>query len=103
MITEWVVRDVYDGIALGGPRLIESRREDHSGAGMAKSIERRSAGWIVITSRGLVDPPAQLPALTLAASPGLASPLDAMNFANWYRHPGSNGGPLDPQSSALTN
>jgi hypothetical protein len=21
----------------------------------------------------------------------------------WYRHPGSNGGPLDPQSSALTN
>jgi len=21
----------------------------------------------------------------------------------WYRHPGSTGGPLDPQSSALTN
>jgi hypothetical protein len=21
----------------------------------------------------------------------------------WYHHPGSNGGPLDPQSSALTN
>jgi hypothetical protein len=39
----------------------------------------------------------------LAASPGLASPLDAINIETWYRHPGSNGGPLDPQSSALTN
>jgi hypothetical protein len=25
------------------------------GAGTVKSIERRGAGWIVITSRGLVD------------------------------------------------
>ncbi len=58
LITNWVVRDVYDGIAL-----IESPRgsievapgEIIPGAGMVKSIERRGAGWIVITSRGLVD------------------------------------------------
>ena len=58
LITNWVVRDVYDGIAL-----VESRRgsievapgEIIPGAGRVKSIERRGAGWIVITSRGLVD------------------------------------------------
>jgi hypothetical protein len=58
LITNWVVRDVYDGIAL-----VESPRgsievapgEFIPGAGMVKSIERRGAGWIVITSRGLVD------------------------------------------------
>jgi hypothetical protein len=58
LITNWVVRDVYDGIAL-----VESPRgsievapgEVIPGAGMVKSIERRGAGWIVITSRGLVD------------------------------------------------
>jgi hypothetical protein len=33
------------------------------------------------------------------------APRHAMISSNWqwYRHPGSNGGPLDPQSSALTN
>ncbi len=58
LITNWVVRDVYDGIAL-----VESPRgsievapgETIPGAGMVKSIERRGAGWIVITSRGVVD------------------------------------------------
>jgi hypothetical protein len=58
LITNWVVRDVYDGIAL-----VESpwgsievaRGEIIPGAGTVKSIERRGAGWIVITSRGLVD------------------------------------------------
>jgi hypothetical protein len=58
LITNWVVRDVYDGIAL-----VESPRgsievapgEIIPGAGMVKSIERRGAGWIVITSRGVVD------------------------------------------------
>jgi hypothetical protein len=58
LITNWVVRDVYDGIAL-----VESPRgsievapgEIIPGAGTVKSIERRGAGWIVITSRGLVD------------------------------------------------
>jgi hypothetical protein len=38
-----------------------------------------------------------------------AAKAQAVIFSNyfnclvWYRHPGSNGGPLDPQSSALTN
>ncbi len=58
LITNWVVRDVYDGIAL-----VESPRgsievapgEIIPGAGILKSIEKRGAGWIVITSRGLVD------------------------------------------------
>jgi uncharacterized protein YidB (DUF937 family) len=58
LITNWVVRDVYNGIAL-----VESPRgsievapgEIIPGAGVVKSIERRGAGWIVITSRGLVD------------------------------------------------
>jgi hypothetical protein len=58
LITNWVVRDVYDGIAL-----VESPRgsievtpgENIPGAGTVKSIERRGTGWIVITSRGLVD------------------------------------------------
>ena len=58
LITNWVVRDVYDGIAL-----VESPRGSIEvkpggtipGAGTVISIERRGAGWIVITSRGLVD------------------------------------------------
>jgi hypothetical protein len=58
LITNWVVRDVYDGVAL-----VESPRgsievapgEIIPGAGLVKSIERRGAGWIVITSRGVVD------------------------------------------------
>jgi hypothetical protein len=58
LITDWVVRDVYDGVAL-----VENARgsievapgETIPGAGTVKSIERRGPGWIVITSRGLVD------------------------------------------------
>ena len=58
LITNWVVRDVYDGIAL-----VESPRgsievtpgETIPGAGTVRAIERRGAGWIVITSRGVVD------------------------------------------------
>jgi hypothetical protein len=58
LITNWVVRDVYNGIAL-----VESPRgsievapgEIVPGAGTVKSIERRGGGWIVITSRGLID------------------------------------------------
>ncbi len=58
LIPNWVVLDVYDGVAL-----IESPRgsievapgEIIPGAGRVKSIERRGKGWIVITSRGLVD------------------------------------------------
>jgi uncharacterized protein YidB (DUF937 family)/TolA-binding protein len=58
LITNWVVRDVYDGVAL-----VESPRGSIEvapgqiipGAGTVKSIERRGGGWIVITSRGLID------------------------------------------------
>jgi hypothetical protein len=58
LITNWVVRDVHDGIAL-----VESPRGSIEvapgaiipGAGTVKSIERRGGGWIVITSRGLID------------------------------------------------
>ena len=58
LITNWVVRDVYNGVAL-----VESPRgaievvpgEIIPGAGTVRAIERRGAGWIVITSRGLVD------------------------------------------------
>ncbi len=58
LITNWVVLDVYDGVAL-----LESPRgsievapgEIIPGAGRVKSIERRGKGWIVITSRGVVD------------------------------------------------
>jgi regulator of replication initiation timing len=58
LITSWVVRDAYDGIAL-----VENARgsievalgETIPGAGTVKAIERRGDGWIVITSRGLID------------------------------------------------
>lgn len=58
LITNWVVRDVYDGTAL-----IESPRgaievtpgEMIPGAGRVKSIEKRGSGWVVITSEGVVD------------------------------------------------
>ena len=58
LITGWVVRDVYDGIALvEGPRgpLEVIPGVSIPGAGTVKSIERRGAGWIVVTTRGLVD------------------------------------------------
>src|SRR3984893_4759351 len=58
LITNWVVRDVYAGVAV-----VESPRgsmevapgELIPGAGTVKSIERRGRGWIVITSPGLID------------------------------------------------
>lgn len=58
LITSWVVRDVYNGVAL-----VENARgsmevalgDTIPGAGTVKAIERRGNGWIVITSRGLVD------------------------------------------------
>jgi hypothetical protein len=58
LITNWVVRDVYGGMAL-----LESTHgtievapgEIVPGAGRVMAIERRGPGWIVITSKGLVD------------------------------------------------
>jgi hypothetical protein len=58
LLTSWVVRDVYDGIALveGPPGAVEVMPGDTiPGAGVVKAIERRGDGWIVLTSRGLVD------------------------------------------------
>ncbi|MFZ1078823.1 MAG: hypothetical protein WAN31_03945 [Methylovirgula sp.] len=58
LLTNWVVRDVYDGIALveGPEGALEVMPGDTiPGAGTVRSIERRGGGWIVLTSRGLVD------------------------------------------------
>jgi len=58
LIPNWVVRDVYDGIAVvEGPHgVIEVvPGETLPGAGTVKSIERRGRGWIVVTSRGFVE------------------------------------------------
>jgi uncharacterized protein YidB (DUF937 family) len=58
LITNWVVRDVYNGVAVvESPRgsIEVARGEVIPGAGTVKSIERRGRGWIVITSRGLID------------------------------------------------
>jgi hypothetical protein len=58
LITGWVVREVYDGIALlegKNGRIEVVPGETIPGAGTVKSIERRGRGWIVLTSRGLVD------------------------------------------------
>lgn len=55
----WVLRDVYDGVAV-----VESRRgglrevapgEYLPGMGEVRSIERRGRSWVVLTSRGVID------------------------------------------------
>lgn len=55
----WVLRDVYDGVALvqargGSLREIEPG-EYLPGAGQVRSIERRGRSWVVMTSRGVID------------------------------------------------
>jgi hypothetical protein len=58
VIRNWVVRGVYDGVAL-----VESAQgavevapgEFLPGAGRVRSIERSGRGWIVVTSRGVID------------------------------------------------
>ncbi len=57
-VDAWVVRDVYDGMALvearrGGLREIEPG-EYLPGAGQVQSIERRGRAWVVLTSRGVI-------------------------------------------------
>ncbi len=58
LLQDWVVRDVYRGIALvEGP---QGAREVMPGdvlpgAGTVRAIQRRGDGWIVLTSRGFVD------------------------------------------------
>lgn len=57
-VDAWVVRDVYDGMALvearrGGLREVEPG-EFLPGAGQVRSIERRGRAWVVLTSRGVI-------------------------------------------------
>lgn len=57
-INDWVVRDVYHGIALvEGPQgAVEVVPGDVlPGAGTVRAIQRRGDGWVVLTSRGYVD------------------------------------------------
>ena len=58
-VDAWVVRDVYDGMALveargGGLREIEPG-EFLPGAGQVRTIERRGRNWVVLTSRGVIE------------------------------------------------
>jgi hypothetical protein len=58
VLNDWIVRDVYRGIALvEGPQgAMEVMPGDTlPGAGTVRAIERRGEGWIVLTSRGYVD------------------------------------------------
>jgi hypothetical protein len=58
LLTNWIVRDVYDGIALveGPEGAVEVMPGDIiPGAGTVRSIQRRGNGWVVLTSRGMVD------------------------------------------------
>ena len=58
LLQDWVVRDVYRGIALvEGPQgAVEVMPGDVlPGAGTVRAIQRRGDGWIVVTSCGFVD------------------------------------------------
>jgi hypothetical protein len=57
-IDGWLLRDVYDGVALvegrgGGLREV-SPGQFIPGAGEIRSIEKRGRSWVVVTSRGLI-------------------------------------------------
>lgn len=57
LLANWVVRDVYRGVALvEGPdgSFEVSRGDPIPGAGTVESIERRNGGWVLVTSRGIV-------------------------------------------------
>jgi hypothetical protein len=57
-ISNWVVRDVYEGIALvegPGGAFEVMQGENVPGLGTVKSIERRGNGWVVVTNHGNVD------------------------------------------------
>ncbi|QXX74571.1 hypothetical protein [Methylovirgula sp. HY1] len=56
-LSNWVVRDVYEGVALvEGPEgaMEVTRGESIPGAGRVEAIERKNGGWIVVTSRGVM-------------------------------------------------
>ncbi len=57
VLVDWVVRDVYRGVALvdGPDGTIEVGRGDTiPGAGTVEAIERRNGAWVLVTSRGIV-------------------------------------------------
>ncbi|ACA14598.1 conserved hypothetical protein [Methylobacterium sp. 4-46] len=60
MVDSWVLRDVYDGVAMienRNRRLIEVGPGDTvPGVGRVEAIERRGKAWVVVTSRGLITP-----------------------------------------------
>lgn len=60
VIRNWIVRGVADGFALveGSAGAFEvAPGAILPGAGRVTAIERRAGGWIVITSRGVIEPP----------------------------------------------
>ncbi|TGD97600.1 hypothetical protein [Methylobacterium nonmethylotrophicum] len=61
-IDGWVLRDVYDGMAIlenRNRRLVEvSLGDTLPGGGRVEAIERRGRSWVVITSKGLITPQA---------------------------------------------
>ncbi|AWN45569.1 hypothetical protein DK419_03895 [Methylobacterium terrae] len=61
-IEGWVLRDVYDGMAMienRKRRLVEIGPGDTlPGAGRVEAIERRGRSWVVVTSKGLITPQA---------------------------------------------
>jgi hypothetical protein len=58
VLSGWVLRDVYDGLALvegaNGPVEV-APGELLPGAGRVRSIQRSDRGWIVVTSQGVID------------------------------------------------
>ncbi|MET7243121.1 hypothetical protein ABZT49_07110 [Methylobacterium sp. EM32] len=61
-IEGWVLRDVYDGMAMienRNRRLVEVGPGDTlPGAGRVEAIERRGRSWVVVTSKGVITPQA---------------------------------------------
>ncbi|WP_244936140.1 hypothetical protein [Methylobacterium currus] len=61
-IEGWVLRDVYDGMAMienRNRRLVEVGPGDTlPGAGRVEAIERRGRTWVVVTSKGVITPQA---------------------------------------------
>jgi hypothetical protein len=59
VLDNWIVRDVYSGIALVEGRSGSVREvvpgEVLPGAGEVRSIQRHGRGWVVVTSRGIID------------------------------------------------
>lgn len=60
VVRNWVVRDVYDGVALlegrGGDQIEVERGARAPGAGRVRSIQRRNGEWVVVTDSGVILP-----------------------------------------------